>query len=55
MMKFSSRMDVFLEPSAAIQVKAGDHVKGGSSVLARLDLDSRQSANNRNSGSQGAH
>jgi phosphatidylserine decarboxylase len=54
MMKFSSRMDVFLEPSAAIQVKAGDHVKGGSSVLARLDLDSRQSANNRNSGSQGA-
>lgn len=54
LMKFSSRMDVFLESSATIQVKAGDHVKGGSSVLARLDLNSRQSANNKNGVSQGA-
>ncbi len=36
MMKFSSRMDVFLEPSAAVQIRIGDHVKGGSSVLAVL-------------------
>jgi phosphatidylserine decarboxylase len=43
LMKFSSRMDVFLERSAAIQVKAGDHVKGGSSVLARLSAESPQS------------
>jgi phosphatidylserine decarboxylase len=43
MMKFSSRMDVFLERSASIQVKAGDHVKGGSSVLALLTVESKQS------------
>ena len=36
MMKFSSRMDVFLEASASLQVKVGDRVKGGSSVLAYL-------------------
>jgi phosphatidylserine decarboxylase len=36
LMKFSSRMDVFLERSARIQVKSGDCVKGGTSVLAIL-------------------
>jgi phosphatidylserine decarboxylase len=46
LMKFSSRMDVFLERSATIQVKAGDHVKGGSSVLARLSAESKQSGSN---------
>ncbi len=39
LMKFSSRMDVFLEPSATIHVKAGDHVKGGSSVLAFFNAE----------------
>jgi len=34
MMKFGSRMDVFLDDSAVLQVKVGDRVKGGSSVLA---------------------
>lgn len=43
LMKFSSRMDVFLERSAAIQVKPGDHVKGGSSVLARLGVEAKRS------------
>jgi phosphatidylserine decarboxylase len=43
LMKFSSRMDVFLERSAAIQVKEGDHVKGGSSVLAHLSSTPTQS------------
>lgn len=43
LMKFSSRMDVFLERSASIQVKAGDHVKGGSSVLARLSIEAKPS------------
>jgi len=53
LMKFSSRMDVFLERSATIQVKAGDHVKGGSSILARLGLETKTST--KNSGvSQGA-
>jgi phosphatidylserine decarboxylase len=42
LMKFSSRMDVFVERSAAIQVKAGDHVKGGSSVLGFLSVEPKQ-------------
>ena len=36
MMKFGSRMDVLLDHSAGLQVKVGDRVKGGSSVLAFL-------------------
>src|SRR5271170_4593022 len=31
LIKFGSRVDVFLDASAAIEVKVGDHVKGGSS------------------------
>jgi phosphatidylserine decarboxylase len=34
LIKFGSRVDVFLEPSAEIKVKVGDHVKGAASVLA---------------------
>jgi phosphatidylserine decarboxylase len=34
MIKFGSRVDVFLDSSASLQVKIGDRVKGGSSVLA---------------------
>jgi phosphatidylserine decarboxylase len=34
LIKFGSRVDVLLDPSAAIAVKVGDRVKGGSSVLA---------------------
>ena len=52
LMKFSSRMDVFLERSAAIQVKVGDHVKGGSSILALLGTRSSQA--NVNPAPQGA-
>ena len=33
--RFGSRMDVWLPPEAQILVKSGDHVAGGSSVLAR--------------------
>ncbi len=54
LMKFSSRMDVFLEPSATVQVKAGDHVKGGSSVLARLGVASKPSGRTNDRVSQGA-
>lgn len=39
MMKFSSRMDVFLGPQWRLLVAEGDHVAGGSSILARLDED----------------
>jgi phosphatidylserine decarboxylase len=34
LIKFGSRVDVLLEASATPQIKVGDHVKGGSSVLA---------------------
>lgn len=36
LIKFGSRVDVICDSDAAIQVKPGDHVKGGSSVLALL-------------------
>ena len=35
-MKFGSRMDVFLPPSATLQVKPGDRVRGGETVMAVL-------------------
>ncbi len=34
LMKFGSRMDVIFDPAAAVQVKLGQHVKGGSDILA---------------------
>ncbi|HUK87128.1 MAG TPA: phosphatidylserine decarboxylase [Terriglobales bacterium] len=36
LIKFGSRTDVLLDPRAAVGVKVGDRVKGGSSVLATL-------------------
>ena len=36
LIKFGSRVDVLLESSAELKVKVGDHVKGGSSILAHL-------------------
>jgi phosphatidylserine decarboxylase len=36
LMKFGSRMDVFLPPSAEVVAKVGAHVVGGETVLARL-------------------
>jgi phosphatidylserine decarboxylase len=36
LIKFGSRVDVLLEASAAMQIKVGDRVKGGASVLAYL-------------------
>jgi len=41
MIKFGSRTDVLMNASAAIQVKVGDHVKGGSSVLAYINSESQ--------------
>jgi phosphatidylserine decarboxylase len=38
LIKFGSRVDVLLDPDAAIQVKIGAHVKGGSTVLAVLPV-----------------
>jgi phosphatidylserine decarboxylase len=36
LIKFGSRVDVLLEASARMDIKVGDRVKGGASVLARL-------------------
>jgi phosphatidylserine decarboxylase len=36
LIKFGSRVDVLLDGSARLQIKVGDRVKGGSSVLAYL-------------------
>lgn len=35
MIKFGSRVDIFLPPDVTIAVKVGDRVKGGSSVIGR--------------------
>jgi phosphatidylserine decarboxylase len=40
LIKFGSRVDVVLDASAALQVKVGDRVRGGASVLARLQAES---------------
>jgi phosphatidylserine decarboxylase len=39
MIKFGSRVDVLMDPSARVEIKIGDHVKGGSSVLAYLQVE----------------
>lgn len=44
MIKFGSRVDVVMESSANVQVKVGDHVKGGSSVLAYLPVEPQLTA-----------
>lgn len=36
LMKFGSRMDVFLPPSARLHVRAGERVRAGESILAEL-------------------
>lgn len=37
LIKFGSRVDVLMDPSARPNVKIGDHVKGGSTILAYLE------------------
>jgi len=36
LMKFGSRMDVFLPPTATLAVNVGDRVRGGETIIARL-------------------
>ncbi len=38
LIKFGSRVDVVFDPDAALQVKPGDRVKGGATVLAVLPV-----------------
>ncbi len=40
MIRFGSRVDVILDPACEILVRRGQHVKGGSSVLARAAMES---------------
>jgi phosphatidylserine decarboxylase len=44
LIKFGSRTDVLLDPSAEVAVKVGDNVKGGSSILAFLKPQERELA-----------
>ena len=44
LIKFGSRVDVMLETSAEVGVKVGDHVKGGSSILAFLKTERNELA-----------
>jgi phosphatidylserine decarboxylase len=37
LIKFGSRVDVLIDASAQLQVKVGDHVKGGESILAYVE------------------
>jgi phosphatidylserine decarboxylase len=37
LIKFGSRVDIFLRSEANLQIKIGDHVKGGASVLAYVN------------------
>jgi phosphatidylserine decarboxylase len=44
LIKFGSRVDVLLDPGASLQVKVGDRVQGGASVLAYLSTDMKELA-----------
>ena len=44
MIKFGSRVDVLLDASANVQVSVGDHVQGGSSVLAFVSSEPQLAA-----------
>ena len=41
-MKFGSRMDVFLPPDSVLEVEVGDKVRGGETILSRLIEDGHQ-------------
>ncbi len=55
LIKFGSRVDVLFPTSAGIQVKVGDRVKGGSSVLAYLTAKSQLVTAGRERARQGAN
>lgn len=42
MIRFGSRVEVILDPACDILVRRGEHVKGGSSILARAPVRSEQ-------------
>jgi phosphatidylserine decarboxylase len=54
MIKFGSRVDILLHASASVQVKVGDRVQGGSSVLAFVSPEPQLAALDAGHGKQGA-
>ena len=54
LIKFGSRVDVLLDVGAALEVKVGDRVKGGSSVLAYLNAEKPLAAGRPGQARQGA-
>lgn len=55
LIKFGSRTDILLDPAASIQVKVGDRVRGGESVLAYLEPTIQSPHAEMQSGSQMSH
>ena len=55
LIKFGSRTDLLLDPSARMNVKVGDRVKGGSSVLAYLQPHGALTAAGRAPATERAH
>ena len=54
LIKFGSRVDVLLDATAALEVKVGDRVKGGSSVLAYLKAERPLAAGSAGKAQRGA-
>jgi phosphatidylserine decarboxylase len=55
LIKFGSRTDLLFDASARVQVKVGDKVKGGSSVLAYVEADPELTAAGNRPASERAH
>jgi phosphatidylserine decarboxylase len=54
LIKFGSRTDILLSPTANVQVKVGDRVRGGASVLAYLQPRGELATAGRDSTAEGA-
>jgi phosphatidylserine decarboxylase len=54
LIKFGSRVDVLFDASATVAVKVGDRVKGGSSVLAHLNVERPLAAGSAGQAQRGA-
>src|SRR5579871_6040086 len=55
LIKFGSRVDVLMDASARVNVKVGDHVKGGVTVLAYLQAQALQAGMASSSAGEGVH
>jgi phosphatidylserine decarboxylase len=52
MIKFGSRVDIIFDPAASVQVKVGQHVAGGSSILALAPVTPAVAPSNELTGAQ---